>query len=127
MTAPSRAPAPSAQAEWDALVAAAKREGKVAIAGAPGSGYREAVMEFRTRYPEIQVEYQGFNARDMQVRFLGEREVGQYLWDIIINGPTNSSITFTLCFAASAKASGRAINAMAFVIASLSAGTCLFI
>jgi iron(III) transport system substrate-binding protein len=81
------------QQDWDALLAAARREGKVAIAGAPGNDYRAAVLEFQNKYPGIQVEYQGLSARDMQTRFNQERRADQYLWDVIINGPTTFDIT----------------------------------
>ena len=93
--APASAPAVPAgsQGPWDTVLAAARQEGTVAVAGGPGADYREAIMEFRTRYPDIQVEYQGLNARDMQARFYQEREAGQYLWDVLINGPTTFDIT----------------------------------
>ena len=34
---------------------------------------------FETKYPEIEMEYQGFRPRDFVPRFYQERQVGKYL------------------------------------------------
>ncbi|HEY7059857.1 MAG TPA: extracellular solute-binding protein [Chloroflexota bacterium] len=83
----------SASADWDQTLAAAKQEGKVLVAGAPGSGYRDAMRAFEAKYPDIKLEYQGFGAIDFQARFASERRADQYLWDVYINGPTTFDIT----------------------------------
>lgn len=86
-------PAPKPAADWEAVVAAARREGKVVVAGPPGTAYREAMRGFEQRYPDIKLEFQGFNPRDFVTRFEKEREAGQYLWDVYITGPTTFDIT----------------------------------
>jgi iron(III) transport system substrate-binding protein len=102
--APANAPNPTAKpvvtveakptlGEWDVVVAAAKREGKVAVAGPPGTPYREAMRGFEQQYPEIKLEFQGFNPRDFITRFEKEREAGQFLWDVYITGPTTFDVT----------------------------------
>src|SRR5262249_53259060 len=58
------APASSAsgndwRAEWDRTVAAAKPEGKIAIAGPAIPAAREALLAFQKAYPQISVEYSG--------------------------------------------------------------------
>lgn len=52
------APAPTPwQKDWDALVAAAKQEGKLALYSAPGAGYAKAVAAFEAAFPGIRVEH----------------------------------------------------------------------
>jgi iron(III) transport system substrate-binding protein len=78
---------------WEEALAAAKREGKVAVAGPPGTSYRDVVRAFEKRYPQITLDYQGFTPRDFTSRFSKERQAGQYLWDVYITGPTSFDIT----------------------------------
>lgn len=80
------------KAEWEKVLAAAKKEGKVAVAGPPGPSYREVMRGFEQKYPEIALEYQGHTPRSFTARFFKEREAGQYLWDIYITGPTTFDI-----------------------------------
>src|SRR5215207_7758974 len=55
------APASTApQATWDALVAAAKQEGKVVVETPVGPGYREAIDVFVKAFPGIEAEHQPF-------------------------------------------------------------------
>jgi iron(III) transport system substrate-binding protein len=74
-------------AAWDQTVAAAKREGKLALSGPPGSVWRDVLLTFEQDYPEIQVEYTGVNSRDFWPRVLQERQAGHYLWDLRVGGP----------------------------------------
>src|SRR4051812_36835592 len=46
------APAPTGQAEWDQLVAAARREGKLDLAGPNTTFGRQALLEFQKDYPD---------------------------------------------------------------------------
>jgi iron(III) transport system substrate-binding protein len=80
-------------AEWDRTLAAAKQEGKVHVAGAPGAGYREAMRDFEARYPDVTLEYQGISPAEFVARFNQERRADQYLWDVYITGPTTFDIT----------------------------------
>ena len=88
---PDRASAPrvpgSAGGDWDSLVAAAKREGKVVVSGPTRELWRTQLVAFEQAYPEIQVEYIGANSRDFWPRVFREREFGQYLWDLRVGGP----------------------------------------
>jgi iron(III) transport system substrate-binding protein len=94
---PAASPAAKAEAkpaaDWDTVLAAAKREGKVLVAGPPGTAYREAMRPFEQKYPDVKLEFQGFNPADFVARFEKEREAGQYLWDVYITGPTTFDIT----------------------------------
>jgi len=74
--------------EWDQVLAAAKREGKVAVAGPTGTDERRALTEpFQQKYG-ISVEYFGFAGPEFPTRLRSEREAGQYLWDVIMTGTT---------------------------------------
>ena len=76
------------KAEWDKVVAAAKKEGKVAVAGPPGEAYRDALTAFQKAYPNVKVEYFGSTGSKFAPRALAERRSGQYLWDVHIGGTT---------------------------------------
>jgi len=73
-------------AEWESVVAAAKQEGKVVVAGPPGAAYRAVQQDFQARYPEIQLEFAGSSGRDLGPRVLTERQGGQKLWDVQLGG-----------------------------------------
>jgi iron(III) transport system substrate-binding protein len=81
------AAAQSWQAEWQKTLAAAKQEGKVTVAGPPGSEYRKALTAFSKSHPDIQLDYVGIQGRDFAPRIMQERRAGQFLWDVHIGGP----------------------------------------
>ncbi len=85
--APPAAPAAGANPAWDAVVAAARREGRLLLSGPPGQLWRDALLSFQVDYPDIQVEYTGGNSRDFWPRVFQERQAGQYLWDLRVGGP----------------------------------------
>jgi iron(III) transport system substrate-binding protein len=80
------APAAAANAEWDALVAAAKREGKVAVMGPNGDAARLSLTEPFTSLYGIEVEWYGASNREAVPRLTAERGAGQYLWDLMVQG-----------------------------------------
>jgi iron(III) transport system substrate-binding protein len=71
---------------WDALVAAAEKEGALAIAGPSGRAWREELQRFEKSYPAIKLSITALAGRDFWPRLLKEREAGQYLWDLRIGG-----------------------------------------
>lgn len=84
-SASSAAQAPASEdwkAEWDQTVAAAKKEGKLVLAGPRGELYRTAAAAFQKAYPEIQLEFSGIDGGDFAPKVLTERQAGQYLWDV---------------------------------------------
>jgi iron(III) transport system substrate-binding protein len=94
--APRSAPAASQQAagarapassDWDQTVAAAKKEGKVVIAGPNYALWTQGLKTFQQAYPDIRIEITEFNSRDFWVKLATERKAGQYLWDMRIGGP----------------------------------------
>jgi iron(III) transport system substrate-binding protein len=79
--------------KWDKVLADAKKEGNVAVAGPPGTAYREVMRGFEKKYPEIALEFQSFTPSNFTARFSKERQAGQYLWDIYVTGPTGFDIS----------------------------------
>jgi iron(III) transport system substrate-binding protein len=73
--------------DWDATVAAAKREGRISILGPQGNETRDALtLGFQQQYPEIQVDYQGLAGSQLVAKLLAELGAGQYLTDLTIAG-----------------------------------------
>ncbi|HEY3154573.1 MAG TPA: extracellular solute-binding protein [Candidatus Binatia bacterium] len=79
--------------KWEKILADAKKEGKVAVAGPPGTAYRDVMRGFEKKYPEIALEFQSFTPANFSARFSNERQAGQYLWDIYVTGPTGFDIS----------------------------------
>jgi iron(III) transport system substrate-binding protein len=80
---------PSWRVEWDRLVEAAKKEGKVIIFGPPGSNARQALADsFQNTFPEIKVEYQGATGAKTAPRILSEQRAGIHAVDIHVGGTT---------------------------------------
>lgn len=90
---PTTAGAQAWKAEWEQTLAAAKKEGKVVVAGPPGQQFRDGMTAFRQSYPEIQVEYVGIQGQDFAPRIMQERRVGQFLWDILVGGASSMFIS----------------------------------
>ncbi len=86
--------APSAPSEWDALVAAAKSEGKLVVSGSPSAETRKAIPQaFRERFG-IEVEYLAGASSDLAARLQSERAAGQYTIDACISGANTMYGTF---------------------------------
>jgi iron(III) transport system substrate-binding protein len=88
-TAPAVAPAggqsPPANdftATWNAVVEAARKEGKLAVNTFPGTGYRQALDVFSERYPGITLEHTNMIAREVAARVIPEQKAGVYGFDV---------------------------------------------
>lgn len=77
---------PSWKADWERVLAAAKAEGTLLVAGPPASQYREGLMAFQKAFPQIKTEYMGHSGRDFSPRILAERRAGKFLWDVHAGG-----------------------------------------
>jgi iron(III) transport system substrate-binding protein len=76
-------------AEWDQVVAAARREGKISIMSTAGTDLRDGLITgFSRRYPEIQVEFAGAPGGALAAKLLTEREAGLHSVDLFIHGTT---------------------------------------
>jgi iron(III) transport system substrate-binding protein len=85
-------PAGGSEAEWNQVVATAKREGVVRVAGPPGDSFRTAALAFSSAHPEIAVEYTGAPGREWGPRILAERRAGGNLWDVFIGGTNTGAV-----------------------------------
>jgi iron(III) transport system substrate-binding protein len=74
--------------EWENVVAAANKEGKLVVAGPSGRAWRGVLVKFQEAYPKIKISVTPFAGRDFWPRALKEREVGKHLWDIRVGGAT---------------------------------------
>ena len=80
-------PAWAQDSDWKRVVAAAKKEGKVAIMSSlGGAGNRQALIEpFQKKYG-VEVDYFSSSGSKMVSRIKGERAGGLSLWDVFIGG-----------------------------------------
>lgn len=92
LTQPMNAQAAAAssdwRAEWDRVVAGAKKEGKLHLIGPRGDDRRRALSETFTKKYGVEVEYLGTGGPDLPPRVQSERRAGVYFWDVIIAGST---------------------------------------
>jgi iron(III) transport system substrate-binding protein len=72
----------AASTEWDQTVAAAKKEGKVAINTFTGQGYARVLKLFAQAYPEIKVDHTNLEPVEFSPRVINERKAGVYTWDV---------------------------------------------
>jgi iron(III) transport system substrate-binding protein len=68
--------------EWEQTVAAAKKEGKVAVNTFTGQGYGRVLKLFAQAYPEIKVDHTNLEPVDFSPRVINERKAGVYTWDV---------------------------------------------
>jgi iron(III) transport system substrate-binding protein len=74
---------PAWQVEWEKVLAAAKKEGQVAIYI---SGYEEVLPDFQKEYPEIKVAPITGRGSQIGQRLLAERRAEKYLADVVSAG-----------------------------------------
>ena len=72
------------QSQWDAWLAAAKKEGMVSVIVPAGQSYRVSVEGFAKAYPDIKLVVTSELIRDTLPRVLREREAGIYSSDVMI-------------------------------------------
>jgi ABC-type Fe3+ transport system substrate-binding protein len=74
------------EVDWKRTLSQAKVEGRLEMSIPSGSVWRAELLRFQDAYPDIKLNMTAFSGRDFWARFLKERELGQYLWDIRIGG-----------------------------------------
>ena len=83
------APSAWADAEWDKIVAAAKKEGKLSIIGPQGTATKDGLtLGFMKKYPEIKMEHSGMRGSSVTAKVLIEQGARKYLTDIAVVGTT---------------------------------------
>ncbi len=70
--------------EWQDLVAAATKEGKLVVITGLGASLRENALEFEKAFPGIAVEHSGANATQFGPKVVLERKAGVYGYDVLI-------------------------------------------
>lgn len=75
--------------EWNKVVEAAKKEGRVNLAGPRGDETRRALTETFTKKYGIEVEYLGTAGPELPPRVMTERRANVYYWDVIIAGTSS--------------------------------------
>src|SRR5438128_3004761 len=69
---PPRVAAATPSLEWQALAAAAKKEGKVAVNTFTGQGYARVLKLFSQAYPDIKLEHTNLESADFAPRVIQE-------------------------------------------------------
>ncbi len=79
---------PAGQDDWDQILAAAKKEGKVTVIIPVGREAQDALTEpFQKRYG-IQVEFWADRGAGIAPRVSAERGASKYMWDVVVTGTT---------------------------------------
>ena len=87
-------PAWGQEKEWNQLIAAARREGKVVVSGPPNPDIRrELPAKFKERFG-IDLEYIGGRTSVLAGRLRLERRVGHYTVDVSISGTETAATIF---------------------------------
>src|SRR5262245_38320243 len=81
------------QEEWERVLQAAKKEGKVAMIGPVGADRRDALtIAFEKKYG-IGIEYHADSGAGILPRLSAERKADRYLWDVVAPGLRRDSKT----------------------------------
>jgi iron(III) transport system substrate-binding protein len=91
MARPAARAAAATSPEWEQTVAAAKKEGKVAVNTFTGQGYGRVLKLFAQTYPDIKVEHTSLEPVDFSPRIINERKAGVYTWDVATM-PTSTAL-----------------------------------
>ncbi len=82
------------QKSWEETLAAARKEGKVVVAGPPSQELRQAMpAAFRARYG-IGIDYLGGRSAETAVRMRAERQAGIHSVDAILAGNDSMALIF---------------------------------
>ena len=82
-------------AEWDRLVAAAKKEGGIAVGGPQQPTARTYIVpRWAKDFPEIPMQFTGAGGADWAHRVKAERSNGKFEWDVRVSGPSDQIFAF---------------------------------
>lgn len=92
-SAPALAQTKVSDKEWNSIIEAAKKEGKVVVAGSPDPVMRnEIIPKFKERYG-IPVEFIAGRSSEITARIKTERGSGIYSVDVYLAGPDTTATT----------------------------------
>jgi iron(III) transport system substrate-binding protein len=84
------AAAAAGQEDWERVLQAAKKEGKVSMIGPVGAERRDALtIPFEKKYG-ISVEYHADSGAGILPRLNAERKAERFLWDVVVTGTTTT-------------------------------------
>jgi iron(III) transport system substrate-binding protein len=72
--------------DWDKTVAAAEKEGEVAIYGQSRAGVGKAILAFKDVYPKIKINFIGGSGSDLAKKIMAEKRADKHLVDLSIGG-----------------------------------------
>lgn len=81
---------PARAAPDAATIEAARREGRVVVAGPPVQVHRETILKFQEAYPGIKVDFNGSPPHIREARMAAERNAGKFLVDVVVGGTSSS-------------------------------------
>ena len=80
--------AAAGQEDWEGILQAAKKEGKVSMIGPVGADRRDALtIAFEKKYG-ISVEYHADSGAGILPQLSAERKAERFLWDLVVTGTT---------------------------------------
>ena len=89
VSAQVRGSAPASMADWEQVLEAAKKEGKVVLFGPAGANARQALADgFEKKFPGIKVEFTSGSGAKLSARLLAEHRAGVYAVDVVLTGTT---------------------------------------
>jgi iron(III) transport system substrate-binding protein len=91
-TQASQAQPAATASDWQAVVDAAKKEGKLVLSTHAGAGYEKYVEAVKKALPDLNIEATTMKASDFTARVVVEQQNGQYLWDVH-QGPVSNIYT----------------------------------
>ncbi|HEX6512573.1 MAG TPA: extracellular solute-binding protein [Chloroflexota bacterium] len=89
----SASTAAASSTDWDNVVAAGKREGKVSLIGPPGDQVRSALVDAFQKQYGITIDYNAMSGSAATSKVALERNASQYNWDVLIAGATGTLAT----------------------------------
>ena len=72
--------------DWEKTLAAAEKEGEVAIYGQSRAGVGKALLAFKDAYPKIKVNFVGGAGSDLAKKIMAEKRAGKHLVDLSVGG-----------------------------------------
>jgi len=72
--------------DWEKTVAAAEKEGEIAIYAQSRAGVGKAILAFKDAYPKIKINFVGGSGSDLAKKIMAEKRAGKHLVDLSIGG-----------------------------------------
>src|SRR5262249_39902608 len=87
LSVPCRSRGADANPEWERVVGAAKKEGKVVIGAPPGTDFRNEVQATLKKRFDLDSEFVLARGPILMIKFVGENKAGAFSVDAFLIGP----------------------------------------